>query len=585
MSKDPRGGGEASEFLSRISSIQVVVAAIAAQLLPLFLAWQIATPLANALALLLTLAIIGAAYLLWRRGQKHRADLEARESRAREWASRPLQAAFRGLYSYTRHDELPGRRRRQLAKRIATQVAHPTFGYGVVSGEIGAGKSSLLDSGVGRELENGGFSVVLIRGLQGHAPGAPPASLFQNIRKRLEECTAEPVLIFDQFEEALIAWPSAESRREIGAFLRQPLHNRSVRVVCGLRSDYILALHDLTGDLPDPTSSKILFPVKNLDEAEASEVILECAERDGLVIDAAFAKALAADLSHDGKVRPPELQLVCLALETSEPERSYRLKGGSEGILSAYVEDAVANTSAPEISRLILRALCNFAALPPAKTQPKNIEEISQLLPNAPPHSRMEDVVRHLIAAGLLALIADQAQKRYALVHDYLVQPISIATSDATTETERATQLLRLHLTEYSTDKTSRIPRHRLRLIRRHADRELLGSASAEHLIALSSRAARIRTVTVTAISLLALMFSGYVFVVRTLEKQQAVMRAHLEERQQRYREAREAIRREVLQVELERVMMEIRADSRINPEARERLLFLLQRAQSRVEP
>ena len=481
-----------SDFFGRLTIVQVSFAAVVGQLLPILIAWKFAGPVANLLAFVLALTIIGGAFLAWRQSERRRAAATSREQRAREWAQRPLQAAFRGLYSYTRHDELPGLRRRQLAKLIATQVAHPTFRYGVVCGEVGAGKSSLVDSGIGSQLEAGGFSITLVRGLQGFSGERTLEAVLEALRGQLHDATCEPVLILDQFEEILINWRSDEARRQLGEFLSQPLVDRHVQspLLCAFRlSDHAPRS---SPHLTDPTSSKTLFPVKNLDEQEAAEVILECAGRDGVGIERMFANTIAADLSHQGQVRPPELQLVCVALEGSTPEKSYRLRGGAEGILSAYVGDAVTSSLAPDLARLALRGLCNFAVIPPAKTQSKSVMQIAETAGEAARDAdgakRLEIVLGQLAEAGLLAVFVQNDQRTYALVHDYLVQPIAFATSDTTTKSERATQLLRLHLTEYAADTKSRIPFRRLRLIRRYADRELFRSASAQRLTRLSAR-------------------------------------------------------------------------------------------------
>jgi len=236
-----------------------------------------------------------------------------------------------------------------------------------------------------------------------------------------------------------------------------------------------------------------LFPVKNLDEDEAAEIIIECAERDGVNIGRTFATTIAADLAHQGIVRPPELQLVCVALESKTPEKTYRIRGGAEGILSAYVREATSGSLAPDLARLALRGLCNFGVIPPAKTQPKSVMEIAETsgeaARSAEGSKRLEIVLKQLAEAGLLAVLVQENQRKYALVHDYLVQPIAFATSETTTEAERATQLLRLHLTEYAADTRTRIPPRRLRLINRYADRELLRTAGATRLIGLSRRA------------------------------------------------------------------------------------------------
>jgi hypothetical protein len=478
---EPSRESAADAFLARLNKTQLLIAAIAAQIVPLLVALKIDA----SAAIVIAAVIIVAAFALWRLSERRKAAEMERRRRDREWRERPLQAGFRGLSSYTRLDDLPGKSRQRLARRIAGSIAHPAFRYGLVSGEVGAGKSSLLDSGVGKELASTGFTIIFVRGLQDAADRALPAVLAA--WRALLAQAENPVLILDQFEEMLIEWSTSALRQELGEFLNNPLPDKRTRVLCSVRADYIIAMYELAPALPDPTSSSTMNPVKNLDQEEAAEIIFECAAQDRMSIDRALADMIAADLAHGGQVRPPELQLVCMALQGDAPERAYRERGGAEGILSAHVKDVVDNSRDPVAARLILRALCNFEAMPPAKRQPQSRAQLAEAigLPgyDGASSTKLELVLLHLVNAGLARELGERDDPDYALIHDYLVPSVARATSDASTEAERATQLLRLHLTEYSADDRTRIPLRRLRLIQRHAARELVATMPARALM------------------------------------------------------------------------------------------------------
>ncbi|MCI5164210.1 MAG: WD40 repeat domain-containing protein, partial [Candidatus Electrothrix sp. AX5] len=66
----------------------------------------------------------------------------------------------------------------------------------------------------------------------------------------------------------------------------------------------------------------------------------------------------------------------------------------------------------------------------------------------------------------------------YALMHDYLVGAVELATGDVSTKTEEANQLLRYYLVQQS----GVIPLRRLRFIRAHADRPLLRQPNTRRL-------------------------------------------------------------------------------------------------------
>lgn len=501
---EPLRTNSADAFLMRLNSVHLIIAAIAAQIVPILIALNIS----QALALVIAAAIVAAAVGVWRLSEHRKRREIERKQHEKAWKDRRLRPGFRGLSSYTRDDELPGETRQKLARRIAAEVAHPAFRYGLISGEVGAGKSSLLDSGAARELEHEGFDIVFVRGLQ-DTTDRTRESVLSQLRSRLAELE-EPILILDQFEEMLIEWKAPEARRALGEFLNKPLEDRIVRVVCSVRSDYIIAMHDLAPGLPDPTSARTLNPIKNLDESEAAEIILACARQDRMNIDKTLAATIAADLAHGGRVRPPELQLVCIALQSESPERVYRERGGAEGILSAHVKDVAESARDPLAARLILRAMCNFEAMPPAKRHPQTVQQLSAALANTVQAANVQPVLNHLRDAGLVRQLGEGDETAYALIHDYLVQSVARATSETATTAERATQLLRLHLTEYSADDRSRIPLRRLRLIQRHADPELLRAAPARSLMSKSFWAAgRRATAIMSAAGILILLISS----------------------------------------------------------------------------
>uniref|UniRef100_UPI003AA946BD hypothetical protein n=1 Tax=Candidatus Electronema sp. TJ TaxID=3401573 RepID=UPI003AA946BD len=92
--------------------------------------------------------------------------------------------------------------------------------------------------------------------------------------------------------------------------------------------------------------------------------------------------------------------------------------------------------------------------------------------------------VAALVRTFVLArLLAEEKRKSgpdaYALLHDYLVGAVELATGDVSTQTEEANQLLRYHLAQ----QRGVIPLRRLRFIRAHADRPLLVQPNARRLL------------------------------------------------------------------------------------------------------
>lgn len=416
--------------------------------------------------------------------------------REKIWAERQShshQAAFRSLASFEEKDELPGFDRNQQARSIATRVASDDFGFGILCGASGSGKTSLLRSEVTRRLQSPDLQVVYVRDLRRVARSSltgdsPAERLRSDLQALQDKLPAGPcVLILDQFEEWFIEHKDPQARQLIGRSFRN-LTERDipVRVVCAVRREFLIEFHDLAGELPDPTSPNTTFQVRNFTIPQAIDVINECAARDGLSLDEMFATIVANDLAEDGEVRPPELQIVCtyLAEVGGLNTARYRSLGGTSGILAHYIEDALASSIAPDLGAQLLRALCDFPAR--AKRKPETIDELIEevRVGTSLGGERLATVVTNLIQGFVVARLLTTETRRdapttFALMHDYLVDAVQLATSNASTQTEEANQLLRYYIAE----RRGTIPLHKLRFIRAHADAPLLIEPVARQLI------------------------------------------------------------------------------------------------------
>lgn len=418
-----------------------------------------------------------------------------RAGQEKRWAERqahPRRTAFRSLAPFEERDELPGKDRTQQARSIATRITSDDFRFGIVCGDSGCGKTSLLRTEVTRHIRAAGLEAVYLRSPRRLAAESSKANSASE-RLAAELFTlgksiplGECVLILDQFEEWFIEYREPEVRLLLGRFI-SGLTKRAVplRTVCAIRREFLIDFHDLAAELPDPTAPNTTFMIRNFTVDQAIDVTNQCAAADGLSPDEAFAKTIANDLVEGGEVRPPELQIVCtyLADTGSLSTGRYRSGGGTAGILAHYIKDALGSCRSPEIGARLLRTLCDFPAR--AKRRPKTIQELGADIASetVATNERLEtlivDHVRIFVLARLLTVEKRRdAPDAFALMHDYLVGAVELATSDASTQTEEANQLLRYYLAE----RRGTIPLFKLRFIRAHADRPLLAQRGARRL-------------------------------------------------------------------------------------------------------
>ncbi len=358
----------------------------------------------------------------------------------------------------------------------------PSFRLGVVTGDSGAGKSSLLEAGLADGLEALGVSVVLVRSIDGILPAEAPRTPAAGIGKVLEAISREialreqekpsqrVVVILDQFEEILTRWRASAARRTFGAYIRDEIA-RDHRFVLGIRREYLVDLREIVAPLPTPPSLRDTILVSNFEPHEAASVIRECARRDQLECDEALPELIARDLTVDGAVRPADLQVVCQALRGQLSVDRYRREGGAVGLRSRFVKDIVGRTGDPVLARTVLRALCD---IPNNKKQPMPLSAgtIAAGARAGAPGARatdgaVENLLIDLEEAYVVVREASSEMVGWSLIHDYLAEPIKLATEEQATRGEAAVAEMEYFLRKSNAGGHVVIPLGRLKEISR----------------------------------------------------------------------------------------------------------------------
>ncbi len=162
-----------------------------------------------------------AVYFLLRLQQKRNAADEARR-RLETWAQTSHTASFRSLDPYSEADTLPGTDRKRQARRLVTSIRDRSFRFGVVSGDVGCGKTSLLQSETVRLLKTENFTPILLTRSE-VADAKEIADVCDAIRAVATQGreSKNRVLIIDQIEEIFIRFPGRESREKLGVLFGQ----------------------------------------------------------------------------------------------------------------------------------------------------------------------------------------------------------------------------------------------------------------------------------------------------------------------------------------------------------------------------
>jgi class 3 adenylate cyclase len=414
--------------------------------------------------------------------QKRRAGEQARK-RLENWAQTSRSAAFRNLAPYSEEDSLPGTGRKRQARQLVTSIKDPSLRFGVVSGDVGCGKTSLLQSEVQRLLKDDNFTPILLSRAE-ISDAKDIADLVRVIRTAIasKQGSESRVLIVDQIEEILIRFPGKEAREAIGALFGGVIRgDRPCKIICAIRKDYFLDLYDL--GLAMGVEVRPTLMLRNFTPEEAKEVIQECANQEGFSPTSDLIDSIVADLTKEGQVRPPELQIVCTALTSNFTSRHYGELGGANGLLQSYLGIAIETCIDQEMARLILRQMCDFERQ--AKADPKTVSELARAVgPQQDNLNTIERLVRnvldHLVRSRLLVMIGGG---KFGLIHDYWVSIIYEATIHDRSQQEKADELLRRHLRDQQAGFSSALGSKQLRLVQASADRDLLSTQESKKLI------------------------------------------------------------------------------------------------------
>ncbi len=420
------------------------------------------------------------AFYFFFRFEKKRSAAEDARKRIENWAQTSRSAAFRSLDPYSEADTLPGTERKRQARRLVTSIKDPSFRFGVVSGDVGCGKTSLLQSEVQRLLKADHFIPVLVA-RSDILDTKDVTELCDAIKAAATRDRGPRVLILDQVEEILIRFPGREARQKIGALSGQLVRgDRACKIVCAIRKDYFLDLYGLGAAMDIDVRPTLML--HNFTPDEAKEVIQECAAEEGLSLADELVDMIVADLTKEAQVRPPELQIVCTALTANFTRRHYNELGGAKGILESYLTLILETSIDEQTARLILRQMCDFERQ--AKADPKSANELAQAIAPQQDDSgaterAVQQVLDHLVRSRLAVMVGG----KYGLIHDYWVSIIRDTTIHDRSERERADELLRRHIHELEAGFSSTLSSKQLRLVRRFANRDLLSTKEAANLL------------------------------------------------------------------------------------------------------
>lgn len=391
---------------------------------------------------------------------------------------------FRGLLPFQEADRTRFFGRELETRMLFDMVAREDFRFGVLFGDSGSGKTSLVRAGLTPLLWERGYVPVNVRYLRdpieslvaacvrqcGVARGAdesPRAYLDRAAR----DTGATIVVVLDQFEQFFAAATAPDDRETFLSFLATCCGAEAspVRFLVSIRSDFLyLIATEMSGVVAEPLASSRILHLRTFDVEQAERIIQQSSDRANFSIEPHLARQIACDLAVHGVVLPSELQIVGDQLQRRRIVTlgAYRRSGGHEALVFDFLDSVVRAASDRETVSLVLRALVSD-------------ENARLALPLADVTRRVQRGETAVVAAldllvrsRLVREVQEAQPWQYELMHDYLIGRIEQMSGGARTAVDRANRLFRQYLSAYLVDRAVRIPVANLWSIVRYSNLE-----------------------------------------------------------------------------------------------------------------
>lgn len=461
-----------------------------------------------------------------------------------ETAAVPPRSIIKGLLPYTNTKEDS----EWFAKLQRGNILHEVMGFccaadssfGVLCGESGAGKTSLLQAAVLPELERQGYHAVYIkvtedpplntisRALLAEGEELPHQSLLELLHQTTRHARRPVVLILDQFEQFFAHNKTKVSRRNFIQEMADWYANRnslSVSVLVSIRSDFASRMNEFQHEMGYTLTPHSSLSIEKFEPQEAALVIGVIADEVKLKLDEGFVMKFAEqELAQrdDGLVSPVDIQILSWMVvgqkrveERAFNQRAFQRIGGVEGLLGKFLRRALGSIKAdPRLQQAVTEVMLALAD-GNVRAGAMSYNSLREKLKKTIHDKDIERALDWLVSSDvrLVTAIQDKKATHYELAHDHLIPPLRRLASKDVKGLIKAREILDRRVNEWLGNDRSR--RYLLTFsewitITRHWDLIEHGAQQKqkEELVALSRR--RFLTLAITATTTVVLGTTGY---------------------------------------------------------------------------
>lgn len=391
--------------------------------------------------------------------------------------------AIKGLRSFELKDaDIFAKLQRQRdVQECYEAVTAPTFRFGVLMGESGCGKSSLLQAGLLPKLMGEGAThrgvyvkmgdrspldairAALIKELGEAAVGDAKTDFLTTVTQAAQVAGKPLVLVLDQFEQFFVQYKRAEERADFVQVLKAwYVSEVPVRVLVGIREDLSGRLIEIQKALGYSLGPMDSFRLEKFSPSQATAVLREMARLERLDFNEPFMEELARKElagAEDALISPVDVQVLAwMIVRQSEEElrafnqRSFQRLGGVEGVLQRFLERTLAALMGAAQRSLAVEALL---ALTDRERNVRagmlSLDELQVKLKGKGLPAEIGEMMAWL-ARGDVRLVTVEERETglgYELAHERLIPALLRVAGQELSAADRANQLLNRRVNEW----------------------------------------------------------------------------------------------------------------------------------------
>jgi hypothetical protein len=402
-----------------------------------------------------------------------------------------LDGPIKGLRSFEREDHPLFLRlqRHATISECCSAILPEDFRYGILVGESGCGKSSLLKAGLLPEIERHNHRAIYVK----FSDLAPIPSIRAALKKQLSlpddqknkiaganlaglfdiatgSGAVACLFVFDQFEQFFTQNRMEEQRQPFINEVADWYKNRrdsSVKILIGIREDFRGRMLEFQKKMGCTLLLNHEFALQKFTKNQAIKIFEVIAAEEEIQFDAGFIDTLCEKelcSCDDGLVSGVDIQILAMIIKsqkTAHEERfsktTYVHSGGIEGLLHQYLEKVLAGLR--DNKDFAIKVLLTLIDL--ERNTRKGMltkERIAAELPQQVDSVALQTILDYLSDSGVRVLTTNDIDDvvYYELSHEKLIAPVRKIASVELKSAEKANLLLNTRVAYWIENNKSR---------------------------------------------------------------------------------------------------------------------------------